>query len=125
MEATKTTTITCANSCPRFQNCNAPICPLDVNWHKRSNLRDDSTCFYLLESVKDGARTNFEGAQLGMMYERILTVRGDIESSNKRIKSKLESAEKSTSRMKRKFIATTNEVVEEEVNKLEVLGDLI
>lgn len=79
----------------------------------------------MLESVKDGARTNFEGAQLGMMYERILTVRGDIESSNKRIKSKLESAEKSTSRMKRKFIATTNEVVEEEVNKLEVLGDLI
>jgi hypothetical protein len=69
----------------------------------RTYLDDDATCFYLLESVKEGARTHFEGDWLGMMYERILVVRESIVTAHKRIGRKLESAAKTTSRMTRVF----------------------
>lgn len=64
--------LTCPRDCPKFNKCNATICPLDKDWRMRTCLNFDATCYYLLESVKDGARTHFELAQLGMLYERIL-----------------------------------------------------
>ncbi|CAN1516929.1 hypothetical protein MCEORH2_01004 [Methylophilaceae bacterium] len=81
----------------------------------RTHLDGDSTCFYLLESVKEGARTHFEGAQLGVMYEKILEVRGDIAIAHKRIARKLISAAKSTSRMTRNF--------KQQINAVKMLGD--
>ena len=95
--------LTCPRDCPKFNKCNATICPLDKDWRLRGCLREDATCFYLLESVKEGAGTHFEGAQLGMLYESIILVRADISSAHKRIGRKLESAAKTTSRMTRVF----------------------
>jgi hypothetical protein len=40
------------NTCPKFDNCSAPICPLDPDWHTRRMLRDERVCYYLLK-VKD------------------------------------------------------------------------
>ena len=95
--------LSCPRDCPKFNKCNATICPLDKDWRLRVCLREDATCFYLLESVKEGAGAHFEGAQLGMLYESILTVRVDISSAHKRISRKLISAAKSSSRMTRVF----------------------
>lgn len=38
--------------CPSWQNCNAPICPLDANYALRKHQRDEPVCFYLGEYVK-------------------------------------------------------------------------
>ena len=92
-----------SKACPKFHTCNAPICPLDKDWGKRANQIDDSTCYYLIESVKDGAQTNFERALLREMYQVIVKVRGDISKQFKRIANKLAAAAKTPSRMERKF----------------------
>lgn len=89
--------------CPKFHTCNAPICPLDEDWCKRVNHEDDPTCYYLIESVKEGSQVNFERALLGELYQVIVRVRGDISKHFKRIEKKLEAAEKTPSRMERKF----------------------
>ncbi len=98
-----TPTYTKPEHCPKFQTCNAPICPLDAIWHKRSNHIEDATCFYLLESVKHGAKAHFQVALLGELYAVIVAARADISTSHKRIAVKLESAKRTGSRMTRKF----------------------
>ncbi len=91
------------DNCPKFQSCSAPICPLDAKWHKRVNTSDDATCFYLLESVKHGAKAHFQVALLGELYAVIVRARVGISTSHKRIAAKLESAKRTGSRMARKF----------------------
>ena len=91
------------SDCPKYEKCCAPICPLDKDWKLRVLCNEDSTCFYLLESVKDASATNFELAQLGVIYERICEVREDICTTHKRISNKVEAAKNSSSRMARKF----------------------
>jgi len=98
-----TPTYTKPEHCPKYQSCNAPICPLDAKRHKRANTSDDATCFYLLESVKHGAKAHFQVALLGELYGVIVRARADIATSHKRIAAKLESAKKTGSRMARKF----------------------
>ena len=93
------TTITCR----KFHTCNSPICPLDKDWRKRVNDINDSICYYLIESVKEGAKTHFERALLGELYQVIVRVRGDISKHFKRIKKKLDAAAKTPSRMEKKF----------------------
>ena len=97
-------------SCPKYLRCNAPICPLDDNWQKRTCLAEDSTCYYLLESVKRGSKTHFQVAQLGELYERVVKVRGAIAKHFKRIASKLSLAKKTSSRMSKKLNKQGGEV---------------
>jgi len=92
------------SSCPKYQQCNAPICPLDDQWRKRVYFSEDSTCYYLLESVKEDSQMHFHGAQLEELYESIVNVRGDIAERFKRIGSKMELAKNTSSRMTRKFV---------------------
>ena len=92
------------NSCPKYHHCNAPICPLDDDWRKRVHHSADPACYYLLESVKEGSQRHFHGAQLEVLYESIVNVRGDIAERFKRIGKKMELAKKTSSRMTRKFI---------------------
>lgn len=47
--------------CPRFQTCNASICPLDPRWRTAVHLPGERVCFYLLNLVKAGADERFEG----------------------------------------------------------------
>ena len=98
------------NACPKYQHCNAPVCPLDDKWRKRVYFSEDPTCYYLLESVKEGSHRHFHGAQLEVLYESIVRVRGDIAEHFKRIGKKMESAKKTSSRMTRK-ITTIKEIV--------------
>jgi len=39
--------------CPRFDGCNAPICPLD-NWRQAQHLQGERVCLWLREAVKPG-----------------------------------------------------------------------
>ena len=88
-------------SCPRFIKCSAPVCPLDDSPYKRVLLKEDPTCTYLTESVKDGAETRFKGAGLGWLYEQLVRATPHLIASYPRICSALKRAKQSGSRMVR------------------------
>ena len=48
--------------CPKWEKCNAPICPFDPVWKKRVMHGEDSICSYLSEAVKPGAKALFKDA---------------------------------------------------------------
>jgi hypothetical protein len=100
---------TCCNQCPKFNICNAPICPLDEHWRKRKLTNGDSTCYYLTESVKRGAGAVFEGAGLGLLLQQIVAARQSIIDTHPRIKIALQRASLSGSRMTRKFGGNNHE----------------
>lgn len=56
------------HACPKFEGCSAPICPLDPDWSHRVHCKGEPVCFYLLESVKPGARARFEGSMAITLY---------------------------------------------------------
>lgn len=85
--------------CPRYESCNANICPLDPEWHKRKNLKEDATCFYLSESVKHGAKALFDERGLGYLFERIEAIAPAICSKHARIRNALNRAKESGSRI--------------------------
>ena len=39
-------------SCPRYETCSAPICPLDARWRHRHYGCGEAVCGFVLESVK-------------------------------------------------------------------------
>ena len=39
-------------TCPKFDTCNAPICPLDPERAKRSYLKGEPICLFMLEHGK-------------------------------------------------------------------------
>jgi hypothetical protein len=89
--------------CPKSDACNAPCCPVDSKWNRRAVLNDDSICYYLLESAKDGAQARFEGAGLGEFYRRVVAVSPLMQERFSRIRRKVSDAAKSGSRMERRF----------------------
>jgi len=70
-EITKDQQTLCIIKCPKFNQCNAPICPLDPEWNKRKHISGDKCCVYLLESSKADSDIVFEGAALGDMFKAI------------------------------------------------------
>ena len=40
------------DQCPRFEKCNAPICPLDINAGKVKHLDGEGVCFFIREYAK-------------------------------------------------------------------------
>ena len=98
------------NGCPKYERCSSPICPLDPDWRRRNMLNDESVCFYLSESVKNGARNVFEGAGLGELYEVVVLASPFISATYPRIYRALERAKQTGSRMARRFPLKTKAV---------------
>lgn len=90
------------SQCPKFQKCNAPICPIDPIWDKRKHFSGDRVCFYLLEAQKVNAKALFEVRGLGYLYEVMVIHTHEISSRHNSIKKALASAKISSSRMARK-----------------------
>ena len=89
--------------CPKWGKCNAPICPLDSEWRKRSMHSEDACCFYLTELVKDGAQTRFQGAGLGELYEVCTLALPKMIERHARIRRVLTRAALNGSRMDRRI----------------------
>jgi hypothetical protein len=47
--------------CPRFDDCSAPVCPLDPNHLSTCHLSGERTCAMLRESVKAGGLARLVG----------------------------------------------------------------
>lgn len=89
----------CMTQCPKFNQCNAPVCPLDAEWEKRKHMSEDKCCHYLLEAAKIDAKTNFKVAGLNEMLVAIQVVQDDILSSSASIKHTYDRAKNTPSRM--------------------------
>ena len=89
--------------CPKFHTCNAPICPLDLEWQKRKHTGEDRVCFYLIESQKTDAKAIFEGGGKGYLYNLITKVVQPISNHYSHIKHALLKAKKTGSRMTKVF----------------------
>ena len=91
-------------TCNKWESCNAPICPLDDEWHKRTMTSDDSVCLYLREMAKIDSGMATPDAYKGCMAEEsrkvIAMVRGGIASRYALIYNALERAGKTASKMK-------------------------
>jgi hypothetical protein len=85
--------------CPRFVKCNAPICPLDAQWSKRAMSDSDAVCFYLAESVKEGAEARFGRRGLDNLFLAMSVMVIPISSRHRRIERALQRAASSGSRM--------------------------
>ncbi len=85
--------------CPKWARCNAPVCPLDSGWRKITLNREDSTCFYLSESVKHDAEAIFRERGLGDLFEVMSRLTPTIRARHRRIDAALMRASKSGSRM--------------------------
>lgn len=88
-------------TCPRWQQCNAPICPLDPHWQRRVMANDDPVCFYVSEAVKDGAKANFDWRGLGNLFVLVSEHIPAMSSRWGRLRRALERASKSGSRLAR------------------------
>ncbi len=85
--------------CPRFEKCNAPICPLDPGWQKCTMLAEDACCFYLQEAAKPGAQARFELHGHGELFEAISTLTPNIVAQHRIIYGRVERAKTYGSRM--------------------------
>ena len=91
------------DTCPKFERCSAPICPLDRNWRKASHLQHERVCFYLCEAQKRGSEALFGGKGLGELYQLIVEATSEISFRWASIQRVLISASKTGSRMNRKL----------------------
>lgn len=93
-----------SRQCPKFNMCNAPVCPLDATSIKIKHISGDKCCVYLLETAKIDAKVNFIGAGLSNIYEAIEVVKKDILTSSATIRRAFTRAANTPSRLQPKFI---------------------
>lgn len=85
--------------CPRFDSCNAPICPLDPNWDNRRHLPGDPVCLWLREAVKQGGIARIACAATGEIAAVVAETLPAIEASSSDIRHKLKVAARSGSKL--------------------------
>jgi hypothetical protein len=88
-------------ACPKYDGCNAPICPLDPDRKLRSHGTGDPICFYMLESVKPGSDERFEARTIGGMLPAIRRAIPDICSRWASVRHTVQRAATTGSRMDR------------------------
>jgi hypothetical protein len=59
-----------AARCPRFDSCNAPICPLD-NWQRAQHLEGEAVCGLLSELVKDGGEARLRACMPSALVDTL------------------------------------------------------
>jgi hypothetical protein len=88
----------CATSCPRFDSCNAPICPLD-NWQPAQHLRGEPICLWLREAVKSGGIARIATAATSDIAETVAESLQAIMASSSDIRHKLKQASRHGSKI--------------------------
>ena len=60
--------------CPRFDQCCAPICPIDTDWRKRAHRKGEPVCAYLRRYAKDPLWGEIKGSIPTELWLRIVEV---------------------------------------------------
>ena len=64
----------CKKICPKFEQCSAPICPIDPEWQKRVCKKGDPVCFYLRQHAKDP----LWGQKAGSVASKLIDKVGEV-----------------------------------------------
>lgn len=54
--------------CPRFEWCEAQLCPIDPDWKRRTMFKDERICHYLAEVSKEHAANHYLHRSDGWLY---------------------------------------------------------
>lgn len=94
---------TCASismcECPKFEGCNAPVCPLDPDWRKRVHRRDEPVCPYLCEYAKQATRPILRGCIGEEHYHAVAEVASEVEETHAPLAKSLRRASQTPSRL--------------------------
>lgn len=92
-------TVVPLSSCPRFDSCGAPVCPLDPNHLRSAHLPGEPTCLYLREAVKPGGLARLGGSVPMEVAEKVLQALPSIMDRYGGIRRVLERAKTSPSKI--------------------------
>ena len=87
--------------CPRFDKCNAAICPLDPDWLECVMHSEDRVCLLMSEAVKEGAEARFKLTAYSDLFKPISEAIPSIIASDGNIRIRL--AKASTTQSKLEF----------------------
>jgi hypothetical protein len=87
-----------AARCPRFDSCNAPVCPLD-DWQRAQHLDGEPVCGLLCELVKDGGEARLRACLPGALVDTLAEVFPKITARWERVRSRLERASRAGSKL--------------------------
>ena len=87
-----------AARCPRFDGCNAPICPLD-DWQRAQHLQGEPVCSLLCELVKHGGEARLRVRVLGGLVDTLVEVLPRMAARWGRVRMQLQRASRTGSRM--------------------------
>ena len=80
--------------CPRFDQCCAPICPIDTDWRKRAHRKGEPVCAYLRRYAKDPLWGQKQGvvpaelwSRIGEVYPQVIERYGPLKQVLKRSSS--------------------------------------
>lgn len=85
--------------CPRFDYCNAPVCPLDTDWHRAQYLEGEPVCGLLRELVKDGGEARLRGCLPSLLVDTLAEVCPKVSARWGRIRSALRRASQTGSKL--------------------------
>jgi len=87
-----------AARCPRFDGCNAPICPLD-DWQRAQHLPGERVCGLLCELVKEGGEARLRARLPSELVDTLTEVCPSVAARWQRIRSELDRASHSGSKL--------------------------
>ena len=87
-----------AACCPRFDSCNAPVCPLD-DWERAQHLPGERVCGLLCELVKDGGEARLRARVPSDLVDTLAEVCPKVAARWQRIRGELDRASRSGSKL--------------------------
>lgn len=88
-----------APRCPRFDSCNANICPLDPRWPRAQHIQGERVCSLLTELVKVGGKTRVAGIVQPDQFATLVREWPKVETRWTDIRSRLKASAKTGSRI--------------------------
>ena len=87
-----------AARCPRFDSCNAPICPLD-DWQRAQHLEGEGVCGLLSELVKDGGEARLRASLPSALVGTLVSALPKVAARWQAIRSQLVRASRTGSKL--------------------------
>jgi hypothetical protein len=85
--------------CPRFDSCNANICPLDPQWPRAQHRQGERVCGLLTEVVKVGGQPRVASVLTGEQFTTLVREWPKVEARWSDIRSRLRDSAKTGSRI--------------------------
>lgn len=83
---------------PRFDSCNAPVCPLD-DWQRAQHLAGEPVCGLLCELVKEGGEARLRARVPSALVDTLAEALPKIAARWERVRSQLERASRTASKL--------------------------